>query len=136
LEFHPPLVVDLNNDGKPDLISQTLTYGSTQEDNPQRSVDVLLNNGDGTFGTYMPVSVPNPPNYDGGPGAYQMGYGDVSGDGKKDLILTLADTAEDVDAIVLLGNGDGTFQAPSFLTLQSGPGLISQTPAIWMGTWI
>jgi hypothetical protein len=130
LEFHPPLVVDLNNDGKPDLISQTLTYGSTQEDNPQRSVDVLLNNGDGTFGTYMPVSVPNPPNYDGGPGAYQMGYGDVSGDGKQDLILTVADTAADVVAIVLLGNGDGTFQAPSFLTLQSGPGLISQTPAI------
>jgi hypothetical protein len=130
LEFHPPLVVDLNNDGKPDLISQTLTYFSTEEDDPTRSVDVLLNNGDGTFGTYMPVSVPDPPNYNGGPGAYQMEYGDVSGDGKQDLILTVADTAEDVDAIVLLGNGDGTFQPPSFLTLQSGPGIISQTPAI------
>jgi Bacterial Ig-like domain (group 3) len=42
----------------------------------------------------------------------------------------LADTAANVDAIVLLGNGYGTFQTPSFLTLQSGPGLSSQTPAI------
>jgi hypothetical protein len=59
-----------------------------------------------------------------------MASGDVNGDGKQDVILTLADTDENVDAIVLLGNGDGTFQAPSFLTLQSGHRLISQTPAI------
>jgi hypothetical protein len=39
-----------------------------------------------------------------------MGYGDVNGDGEPDLILTLTDTAASVDAMVLLGNGDGTFQ--------------------------
>jgi hypothetical protein len=59
-----------------------------------------------------------------------MATGDVNNDGKQDLILTLSDTGENVDLIVLLGNGDGTFQAPSYLVLESEPGLAGQTPLI------
>jgi hypothetical protein len=129
VNFFAPVVVDLNGDGKPDLVTQNETIGATQT-NGVLQVDVLLNNGNGTFGSPMPVTIPDPPNYTGGPWTYETASGDVNGDGKQDLILTLADTAANVAAIVLLGNGDGTFQAPSFLTLQSGPGLSSQTPAI------
>ena len=133
LNFLPPSVVDVNGDGKPDLIAQTQTIGAGQS-NGQQSVDVLLGNGDGTFGTYMPVSVPNPPDYGGGPWAYGTGYGDVNGDGKADLILTLASTASDLNAIVLLGNGDGTFQAPLYLALNTpvpGVGALSyEAPSV------
>ena len=128
--FLPPLVVDLNGDGKPDLIAQTETIGEAQTIG-ELEVDVLLNNGNGTFGNPMPVTIPNPPNYSGGPAAYQMAFGDVNGDGKQDLILTLAGTGPDLNAMVLLGNGDGTLQAPLYLALNSGVGLTSyETPSI------
>jgi hypothetical protein len=130
VNFLPPTLVDLNGDGKLDLIAQTQTVFAT-EATGVLSVDVLLNNGDGTFGTYMPVNVPDPPDYSGGLSPYQMASGDVNGDGKQDLILTLADTGPDLNAMVLLGNGDGTFQAPLYLGLSSGAGYSPyETPSI------
>jgi hypothetical protein len=59
-----------------------------------------------------------------------MATGDVNSDEKQDLILTLSDTGENVDAIVLLGNGDGTFQPPSYLVVESEPGLAGQAPVV------
>ena len=97
-------------------------------------VDALMNNGDGTFGSLMPVTVPDPPNNSGTAYAYGAASGDVNGDGKQDLILTLADMPRNLDAIILLGNGDGSFQNPLYLTLAtgpfSGPGQDYQTPAV------
>jgi Bacterial Ig-like domain (group 3)/FG-GAP-like repeat len=123
--FLPPYVVDVNGDGKPDLITQTQTLAFGRGVGLQ-SVDVMLGNGDGTFGPYMPVSVPDPPDYGGGFSAYGTGYGDVNDDGKPDIILTLGSTEADLNAMVLLGNGDGTFQSPLYLALhtpQPGVGL-------------
>jgi hypothetical protein len=132
LNFLPPTFVDLNGDGKLDLITQTQTVAATNLP-MDPVVDVLLNNGDGTFGNFAPVSAPDPPNTGGGENAYGAASGDVNGDGKQDLILTIADMANHLDALILLGNGDGTFQSPLYLTLAAGltgPGLGYQTPAV------
>jgi hypothetical protein len=132
VSFFPPSFVDLNGDGKLDVIAQTQEIGATQIAGPL-SVNVLLNQGNGTFGTYMPVTVASSANnYYQFP--YGMAYGDVNGDGKQDLILTLADSTADLDALVLLGNGDGTFQAPLTLALHTNTDAISipyyQTPSV------
>ena len=68
----------------------------------QGFVSVLLGNGDGTFQTAT--------NYNAQQGSaiYFAAVGDLNGDGKPDLVVTNSQ----VNTIgVLLGNGDGTFQA-------------------------
>jgi Bacterial Ig-like domain (group 3)/FG-GAP-like repeat len=132
--FVPPVVVDLNGDGKLDLITQIQTFGATQIEGPQ-NVDVLLNQGDGTFGPYIPVTIANGPNI--GPGGefpFGMAAGDVNGDGKPDLVLTVSDDEANLDAIVLLGNGDGTFQPAIYFILyqlENAQGIpFYQTPSV------
>jgi hypothetical protein len=98
-------VVDLNGDGKPDLVvanqcSGDCTAGGT--------VGVLLGNGDGTFQTAVA--------YDsGGYVSTSLAVADVNGDGKPDLLVATAcasaNNCNDGGTVsVLLGNGDGTFQ--------------------------
>jgi hypothetical protein len=129
--FFTPAFVDLNGDGKPDLIAQTQTTPSGNLPGDP-IVTVLLNNGDGTFGNAMPVAVPDPPNGVNTLNAYGTGSGDLNGDGKQDLVLTMADQNANLNAIILLGNGDGTFQSPLYLTLEiATPGSpYYQTPAV------
>ena len=127
--FLVPAFVDLNGDGKLDLVAQTQTAAPIQI--PEGSnLEVLLNHGDGTFGSPIPVTVPDPPNNGGLNGAYRIASGDVNGDGKQDVILTLADNVGDLYAITLPGNGDGTFQDPLYLTLETKPNYYFQTPAM------
>ncbi|MFD1875569.1 FG-GAP-like repeat-containing protein [Hymenobacter bucti] len=87
-------VADVNGDGKPDLL--TANQGSS-------TVGVLLGNGNGTF---QPTAT-----YSTGPSSfpYSIAVADVNGDGKPDLLTTnfILSTVG-----VLLGNGNGTFQAP------------------------
>jgi hypothetical protein len=99
-------VADLNHDGIPDLV---VASGIFPWPWGQSTVAVLLGNGDGTFQAAT--------NYDsGGVYAFSLGVGDVNGDGKPDLLVVNncvgigCSTAGSVG--VLLGNGDGTFQAP------------------------
>ena len=73
--------MDLNGDGKPDLIG---IDGS-----------VYIGNGDGTFTKKAPLPLTGP-----------MAVGDFNGDGKPDVAVTA-----DLSVYVFLGNGDGTFQA-------------------------
>jgi FG-GAP-like repeat/FG-GAP repeat len=67
---------------------------------------LMLGNGDGTFGPAKPIDGTK---YD----AAQLAVGDLNGDGKLDLVVmdhSGQTTGSPVN--VVLGNGDGTFQAP------------------------
>lgn len=86
----PVLVTDLNRDGKLDLVV-------ANED----SLAVLLGNGNGTFEAATLTATPM--ELDSGDGS--LAIGDFSGDGKLDV-------ASGAAGVLLLGNGDGTFQPP------------------------
>jgi Bacterial Ig-like domain (group 3)/FG-GAP-like repeat len=94
------VVADLNGDGHPDVVVAN---------NWSNSVSVLMGNGDGTFRTPVVYS-------SGGLYPDSIAIGDVNGDGKPDLVVANFDqNSNDANGgvSVLLGNGDGTFQAPT-----------------------
>ena len=85
--FAAQFTADLNNDGKPDLISQN---------------QVALGNGYGTF-TQLSTLI-----------GYQVNQvADLNGDGRPDLFVTnYGPSSHPLNTGVLLGNGDGTFASP------------------------
>ncbi len=95
---------DLNGDGLNDLIASYVTDPATS----QKSLVVYLNNGDGTFQA--------PRYFDANLGFFLLD--DFNGDGKPDIV----GTDFSGNAIVLPGNGDGTFKPAvvSALGLTSG----------------
>jgi len=66
---------------------------------------VLLNTGSGAFGPLATYPVGGDPNAIAG--------GDINGDGRFDLVVTINNI--DIGLALLMGNGDGTFQAPVHL---------------------
>jgi hypothetical protein len=90
-------IADVNGDGVPDLI--TANYYSSGSS----TVSVLLGNGNGTFQTAQNFSVPT--------GAEAVAVADLNGDGKPDLAVANEGGGKGGVVSVLLGNGDGTFQA-------------------------
>jgi hypothetical protein len=92
-------VADLNGDGKPDLVVASQSG----------SVGVLLGIGDGTFQPVVTYSA-------GGAVSVSVAVADVNGDGKPDLLVanqcdTGVGNCKNPSVGVLLGTGDGTFQA-------------------------
>ncbi len=103
-------VADLNGDGKPDL---AVAYQCEPYCYSSAAVGVLLGNGDGTF--QPAVIYPS-----GGVFSYSVAVADVNGDGIPDLVVANSNSlpctsggicGPDGAVGVLLGNGDGTFQA-------------------------
>lgn len=111
------IVQDFNGDGIPDIV--LLSSSSTAND----SISVFIGKGDGTFNAAVNYKLPG------------TSYGlvenenlqvlvaaDVNGDGKPDLI-TFTNVSSQTLITVLLGNGNGTFQAPiTSAAASSSPG--------------
>ncbi|HEV2351619.1 MAG TPA: choice-of-anchor D domain-containing protein [Terriglobia bacterium] len=88
------VVADFNGDGKLDLATADWFNSS--------SVSIFLGNGDGTFQSQVQYATGGSP--------YSMALADFNGDGKLDLAVANNDARAD-SVSILLGNGDGTFQA-------------------------
>jgi hypothetical protein len=106
-------VSDVNRDGSPDLVVADGSFNSTGHG----TVNVLLNNGDGTFGSPRTVAVPGSP--------YFVAAADVNGDGNSDLLVAARGLTGTVS--VLLGNGNGTFQSAQNFPGPVYPGSIAVT---------
>jgi hypothetical protein len=99
-------VADLTGNGIPDLVTADGNI-SGQHAGHSPGVSVLLGNGDGTFQAAR--------TFPAGDNPIAVVVGDFNGDGIPDLAVADAAVIRGRSAVcVLLGNGDGTFQAPRF----------------------
>ena len=107
------VVADFNGDGKLDVAVADYGNPSTGDNG---GVIVLLGNGDGTFQPAISVNA--------GKNPISIAVGDFNNDGKEDLVIAdFGDrsTGGSGSVEVLLGNGDGTFQAPIKLSAGTEP---------------
>ncbi len=103
-------LADVNQDGKLDLVLAGAQpfFGETRS-----VVEVLLGNGDGTFGAEQVVPGTQK-SLTGSAQPANFAVADFNGDGIPDLVYFSPDQAE-----MYLGNGDGTFAAPLGMPVSS-----------------
>lgn len=97
---HAVAVADVNRDGSADLLAVNFFSGT---------VGVLLGNGDGSFRPVVPYG-------SGGVNPQSISIADLNGDHQPDVVIANvcnADPCSGGAVAVLLGKGDGTFQAPT-----------------------
>ena len=115
-------VVDVNNDGIPDLIQDQYWVSQAGGYTQQPVFGVSIANGDGTFKPAVPYNYP--------PGVLQtpMAFGDFNGDGKIDIAMS----AGNHTVAIYLGKGDGTFVNPwySVVPIDSSQTIGSFTPFV------
>ncbi|HEY2586148.1 MAG TPA: FG-GAP-like repeat-containing protein [Tepidisphaeraceae bacterium] len=104
-------VADVNGDGKPDVITANASSGT---------VSVLIGNGNGTFQAQRTFATSFVG--EGNPEPMSVAVADVNGDGKPDLVVANSSFNE---VVVLLGNGDGTFQAPQSFPVGASPQFVA-----------
>lgn len=97
------MVGDLTNDGKPEIVTP----------NWRGNIAVYVNNGDGSFqpAVYYNAVSSGPNGMPGLTVPTAVTIADVNGDGNADLVSS---NAESGDVTILLGNGDGTLNVPTF----------------------
>jgi uncharacterized protein (TIGR03437 family) len=104
--FNSVTVADFNKDGNLDAASASGTNGT---------VSVFLGTGSGGFQAPASISFPS------GLIPLATASGDFNHDGKPDLVVALSpsDPTQPGSLAILLGKGDGTFQAPALINLAS-----------------
>lgn len=104
---------DFDGDGMPDLVTATTCTPS----GCTGGISLLRGNGDGTFQAHQ--------DFDLSGEALALAAGDFNGDGKLDLAVTIeAPDGSNSELAIFIGNGDGTFQAPTYYDIAGFAGLI------------
>ena len=106
---------DINGDGKTDVLATVPT--GVADATAETELQLFLSNGDGTFAA--PTTITTAAN----PGLIfysPLLLTDFNKDGKLDLLCLGETTAAQAELALSLGNGDGTFAAPTILNVSGG----------------